>query len=639
MTALPPVTRARHALVALLRPLGRRPVLLTLGFLALYLATYDSRLGSPDENQRFDLAVAMAKDGVSALRGSGKRSKYPPLQSLLAVPLVRLGLRLDPKGQERKEGSWTYHLGVSLNLLAAVALIPLFFGAARLLDVPPGPASVATLLFGLSSPIWPYSKRFFSEPLTALLALGAFVGVLAYLRRDRRVGLALGLGCLALMPLQNMVVPLAIGTCLGAMLLWERRWRALALLALATVAAYLLLKWSLAIRFDGAASTGYDNEKFTFEWREGIRGLTLGWGRSVFLFAPLLVASVVGIPALWRTSRGVCLGVFAALLVQLVVIANWWAWAGGICWGPRLVLPVLPLATVGVGPLLARPRAWKAALTTLLTAAGLWVQFLGFSFKHDFDIYFWMKHYGQDEKKAWFEWEYSVLRRMPRHFREHPWDLASAFLHLEQTGDSTVTIDRRPVQEVRIEHAGDALVYWWSIADIWCVLDGPNGGRRLPAAQLGARLVTWTHRRDAPAALDGDPSTRWTSRSKRLDGHWVRLIFPSPRTDVVRLDVGHLPYETDFPNGLRASIRAGPRAPWEPVPAHAATPILRWHWLIFALSGGGILILALAFWVPAAPPGPGARTARVQGERSHPRRQTNATSPAAASAIKPSANG
>ncbi|MBI5542864.1 MAG: hypothetical protein HY901_03175 [Deltaproteobacteria bacterium] len=583
-----PGARAKSALYAAGHALASRPVLLTLGFGALYLATFDSEMGSPDENHRYNLGVNLARDGLKALKRSGFASKYPPLQSLLAAPLMKLGLWLD----NGADGLWTHRLGLSLSLMACVALVPLFWYVARLLDVPARRAAVATALFGITNPIWPYSKRFFSEPLTALLAFGSFAGALAYVRGGRRLPLVLGLACLAVLPVNNMIVPVAMGLALGVMFLVEGRRRAIWGIAVATVVGAGLVAGSFWLRFGKLTNTGYNNEGFWFKVLDGLHGLLLGWGRSVFLFAPLLILSVLGSRALWRRSRGAAAAMLTALGATLLIVANWWCWWGGICWGPRLVLPVLPLASVGAAALLAEPRRWKTGLALGIALFGLYVQAMGFSFKHDFDIYFWMNGDYQEERKAWFELDHSALCRMPRHFREHPWDLSSSLLTLVQTGPSIVELGQRPVRRVEIVHRGDALIYNWSIADVFAVVREGELTRRIPAGQLGARLLAFNGP-SGSAALDGDPATRWSTGRKRLDGMWVRLELERVRDDLVRLELEHMPYDRDFPNGLSARVQAdGPD--WKDVPARAATPRLQWSPLLYAFAGLGLVLALLS---------------------------------------------
>jgi hypothetical protein len=572
--------------------------LLTAGFASLYLATFDSEMGSPDEGQRYNLALAMARSGLAVLRGSGPLSKYPPLQSLVAAPLMKLGLFFDGGS----DGAWTHRLGLSVSLVSCVALIPLFYSVTRWLEVTPRCAAWSTALFGITNPIWPYSKRFFSEPLTSALALGALAGALVFVRTGRRLPLACGLLCLALLPLNNMVVPAGLGLALGLLFILERRRSdpvkglvlPLGLLGATGILGAGLAAGSLWWRFGTLRNAGYGNEIFSFQILEGLHGLLFGWGRSIFVYAPLTVLSLLGVRALWRRSRGAAAAMLATTAVTMLVVSAWWCWWGGICWGPRLVLPVLPIAAIGSGPFFAESGPLRTGAAIALVVAGFYVQVIGFSFKHDFDIYFWMNGSIESERKAWIEWERSSVRRMPRHFLEQPWDLSSSFLTLIQTGPSSIEIGQRPARRVEIVERGDALVYHWSISDIFAVVKDGARTERIVAGNLGARLVTFNGR-DGSGALDGDPTTRWSSGSKRLDGMWVLLDFGRVRDDILRLEVEHMPSDRDFPNGLTARIQAdGPS--WTGVSARAATPCLEWSPLIFVFAGVGAALVLLALW-------------------------------------------
>jgi hypothetical protein len=579
-----PGSRAQSALWAAARAVASRPALLTLGFASLYLATFDSDTGSPDENNRYGLGVSIARNGLKALKNSGGTSKYPPLQSLLASPLMKLGLWLDGGG----DGLWTHRLGISLSLLACVALVPMFYAAARRLEVAPRIAALGTALFGITNPLWPYSKRFFSEPLTAALSFGAFLGALTYVKTGRRWPLFVALACLAILPLNNMILPVAMGLALGAMFVSARKKWAIVGLGGAAVAGALLVAGSFFLRFGRLTNTGYNNESFWFKVHEGLYGLLLSPGRSVFLFAPLMILSALGMRSLWRRFEPAGVGVATAFAAAVLLVANWWCWWGGVCWGPRLVLPVLPIASLGAVTLLAEPRRWKTGLAVFVALFGLYVQGLGFSFKHDFDLYFWMAPDGHDESKAWYDWRYSSLVRMPHHFRDHPWDLSSTFLTLVQTGPSKVEVGKRPVKRVEIRHKGDALVYNWSVTDLFAVVDRGGREERIPAGRLGARLDSFNHQ-DGAGALDGNPNTRWVTGSKRLNGMWIRLELDQVHSDILRLELEHMPVDRDFPNGLEAKVQAE-GGPWIEVPAVAATPKLKWSPLLFVFAAAGVLL-------------------------------------------------
>lgn len=573
-----------------------RTLILTLGGASLYMASFDSHMFSPDDLQRYRLSTALALRGFSALRHSGGISKYPPLLSLLGALPIKLGIAWD----HGSPGVWASRLATMVSIVACTALIPIFLTIARTLGIGERLATVATVLFTISNPLWPYSKRFLSEPLSAALCLGAFAGVLIYVRTNRRGPLIGGLLCLAVLPLNNMVVPVAltVGLLLFAWLDHRRG------LALAIGAAFgcgaLAAVGMLIVRFGGIAKGGYDNEGFTFHIIDALHGLLFGPGRSIFLFAPMTFLALFGWRALARWDRGFAFGALAAVIVCLGINGCWWAWYGGVCFGPRLMLPVLPLASVGALALFQQPRRWLIPAGVVVGLFGLYVQILGAAFSQDYDIYYYLKPDYSNESLAWFDPGHSDLLRIPRHFRDQPWDFSSDFLTLKQRDPSTVNIDGQPVRQVRIVQENDAQFSWWTITDIFAIVRKGASERRVPVGQLGATLEAYNHQ-DGRGALDGNPRTRWTSGVTRFDGMSVTLDFGQVRNDIVRLELTHLPSENDFPSALGAQISVG-NGTWTPVPAMAATPLLVWNPAIWILALCGVLLLLLGLALPAGRP-------------------------------------
>jgi hypothetical protein len=90
---------------------------------------------------------------------------------------------------------------------------------------------------------------------------------------------------------------------------------------------------------------------FQAPFGNGVFGLTLGPGRGILFFAPLVVPAVFAWPRLSREARILAIGVPCVLVV---VIARWFVWNGGSCWGPRYLLAALPILAA---PAVLAPRA------------------------------------------------------------------------------------------------------------------------------------------------------------------------------------------------------------------------------------------------------------------------------------------
>jgi hypothetical protein len=111
-------------------------------------------------------------------------------------------------------------------------------------------------------------------------------------------------------------------------------------------------------RFGSVWETGYAGEATrltTAPW-VGLAGLLVSPGKGVFWYAPPLLLAVAGWRALACRRRDVA-GLVAAVATGPVLLASvYYQWHGGGSWGPRLLLPVLPVAMLSAAEILERAR-------------------------------------------------------------------------------------------------------------------------------------------------------------------------------------------------------------------------------------------------------------------------------------------
>ena len=121
-------------------------------------------------------------------------------------------------------------------------------------------------------------------------------------------------------------------------------------------------------RFGHPLRFGYDDVGFTTPFLDGIVGLLFHPTKSLLLFAPISLIVPFALWHLWRVHRWAFLLIAGNFAVTFVTAAMWFAWHGGWCWGPRLLIPGLLPAIAAIGPWLDRPSRQRAA--TLLLVAG-----------------------------------------------------------------------------------------------------------------------------------------------------------------------------------------------------------------------------------------------------------------------------
>jgi len=137
-------------------------------------------------------------------------------------------------------------------------------------------------------------------------------------------------------------------------------------------------------RFGTILETGYGTQATLAAYRTpiltGLYGLLLSSGKGVMWFAPVLWLAIPGGILLRRVGAaharlGVAIAV--ALATALALYAKFEHWAGDGSFGPRYLVPLLPLAFLPVAFFLHRAPPWRRALATLLATAGLAVQIGG----------------------------------------------------------------------------------------------------------------------------------------------------------------------------------------------------------------------------------------------------------------------
>jgi hypothetical protein len=98
---------------------------------------------------------------------------------------------------------------------------------------------------------------------------------------------------------------------------------------------------------------------FGTPWHEGFLGMLFSPGKSVFLYNPLLCATVPGIALLWRRWRAMALAVGLVVGTNVAFHSKYLYWSGDVAWGPRYLADTLGIWCLALFPLLLPPaRRW-----------------------------------------------------------------------------------------------------------------------------------------------------------------------------------------------------------------------------------------------------------------------------------------
>ena len=385
--------------------------------LLVYVLTGGGRIVGSDEVTMLELSRAMLRGGIAVPEGAtldgrdGRHyTKNAAAEAVIALPLTAAAeAAAGASGLPPARRALAVRFGVSfLNAIVSAIALGVFYAGARALGASALGALAASLLLGFTTPFWVYAKSFMAEPLQSLGLLGLVLGVAAddddpgsSRRRARRSDRLAVAGAALAVAVKLSMLPLVLAASIPVIARPPRRWVAPALgvaVALVTHAVYD------QARFGTPFETGYGAQAtaaaYTTPLWVGLYGLLLSSGKGLAWFAPAawlapagfrrMIACVPLAPASLPWSRWIArLGMatprgraawsaLLATLAALLLYGRFQHWAGDGSFGPRYLLPVLPLLFLPVAFALSpRPARVARTLGLALGMIGLLIQLGG----------------------------------------------------------------------------------------------------------------------------------------------------------------------------------------------------------------------------------------------------------------------
>ena len=311
-------------------------------------------------------------------------TSYGPMQSILALLTMPFGTLLGWLGPDEMQ-AWLLRLPstwINAVMVASIAVILGWLSLQRRQSM--AVAVAVALTYAIATPALKYAGSFFSEPTASFFLLVALLPALlpqAQTITRQRWYILCGFACVGALLSKIAVAPAVvfIGMSVGIVAFADRDWRKLILWGSgAGLGAIVFLTYNLLARGD-FLSSGYTSRQssYAIDWSmitTGIYGQFLSSGKSIFLYAPLLLLWPIG---LWLQRRQ-----WRWLLPPLAVIAaivfvhtNVIFWHGDGAWGPRYLVLCLPMMVLPLGEVYTwlgqQTRGWRwGVLGVLLTLTG-----------------------------------------------------------------------------------------------------------------------------------------------------------------------------------------------------------------------------------------------------------------------------
>ena len=292
-------------------------------------------------------------------------------QSAVMAPFLGIG-ELAALTVADEWGDYTIRLFVGLtNPLVTAAGVALFFLICVELGAARRSAIALSLVYALGTYAWPHAKTMFSEPITATLLLAAALFAVRYGRRRGSASLrdAALVGAFAALALfgratSGLMIPLVCAYV--AWSAWVRgRFTGVVKAGAATAAGAALplvlfgaTNWW---RFGSPFDLGYQQVPLDFPIVDGLYGLLLSPGKSVFLYAPAVAVGIAAAVLAPRERRREAALFLSMAFVNVVFFARFVHWHGDHSWGPRYLLLSVPFFLLPAAALVDRV-AWRRAV-------------------------------------------------------------------------------------------------------------------------------------------------------------------------------------------------------------------------------------------------------------------------------------
>jgi hypothetical protein len=382
-------------------------LLLFLGFSALYIAISRGVFVYGDDVLMFQVTEGLVERGGPAVTspsdrgdvavsvpGKGERNyaKYGLGQSLVAIPAyVASDLVLEPllPLAEQRDNYGNLRTGTRLygtaltDAVLGGATVAVLFLLARHVGYSERTGLVLAGLLAAGTLLAHYAATFLSEPLSGLCLLLTVYGIARAAVGNRGTGsgevggspipdpyrwLILSGFCAGLAlatRVANGVALIAPGLWMVWLAWWMSRTDRRAAVRMLAAWGVPLAAWLASIgyynwlRFGDVLETGYGAEAraYTTPFFTGLYGLLLSPGKGLVWYDPPLLLALAA--SVWFARRRpalavVILGMFAA---TVALYARYYAWYGGGVWGPRFLVPLLPLLLLPAGDIIE--RAWR----------------------------------------------------------------------------------------------------------------------------------------------------------------------------------------------------------------------------------------------------------------------------------------
>ena len=366
--------------------------------------------GFANLNSRFDLTLSLAFEKIFSIDTFHQNtidkifynghyySEKAPGTAYLALPIPMIASKF-LSTSELIQSPWKSDLLLYLSTLFSVSTLSAAAAVCfrRFLCVlnpkrTLGESIQITLALFTGTLILPYSTILFSHQIAgSLLIMGAYFGYTAAKESHplplRKAGSAFLLGLAVFVEYPSAL--LAIAIAFGLWKTTDKKWDLICFLPFAMIPGIALLVHN-SLSFGDPWSLGYgklQGTQFATQMGQGFFGVSLpsfsraiqllfGRYRGLFFYSPVLVIALFSV---WSSRKQENIQFYYTLLLgcaaTLLLNSSYGYWQGGVCFGPRHLVPIIPALALGLAYI---PTHWiKHPVSIAVAFLSLAINFIG----------------------------------------------------------------------------------------------------------------------------------------------------------------------------------------------------------------------------------------------------------------------
>jgi hypothetical protein len=304
------------------------------------------------ENQNLSFSESVT---VAETQGH-QYSKYGLGMSVLAIPFYILGKVLSALLGIEASMATQFTVSMINAILTAFSCVMIYHFALDRLNFRSSTGLFLAAGFGLSTIAWYYSEDFMSEPATTLFLLSAVYFTTNPNKESKKISLLIAGIFLACAVSCRLATLLAVpGFIFYHWIMWKDQQKVSEIgadifrAALPVAVALIIIMAYNYVRFEDIFESGYEKGGFGGRFLVGLFGILFSPGKSIFLYNPLTIFGCLAFKRFIAVNKKVALFFSWLIVSHLLMFSSWHSWPGGMGWGPRLMLVVMPYLIIPVG--------------------------------------------------------------------------------------------------------------------------------------------------------------------------------------------------------------------------------------------------------------------------------------------------